>query len=839
MEKKVARILLTALLFLFSRSGQTDMALPCLGIPFMKKPPRLDGKIEEQEWAQASRMIGFVSQHNLELTAREGIFWVGVDRENLYLAMKTEVAPDGQLLTRAVPDGQRDIVAACYDDSVELVIHPHLGKTSGDTRYFHIICNDRTAMYDRSIDPANPQNPVNTAWRLKNWTFARSLIEGFWHVEIAIPFSEIGASQEDLNHVWGLRVCRNWQRPWDQSRWENANTAYEDIPTMPRVSFSDRYPVVQLTKLQSEGKPQIELSVLATETLPVKVFISDVWSYNPPAEKVWEQTIAAGTKETFLLQPPHGGPEGAHHTIIRVTSPDGREVYYCREFRWHLEKPEECWTLTREEKKAVGLQYKIYPYYNRMKVRVDISGLAAREEVTGAIVTLSRQGEKKPLVSCPMTFKGTEAEVITETPALGEGNYEVAVTLQGGKNVPAEPVVGLYERKVFPWEHNKLGLSERVIPPFEPIQIKGQTLSTVLRQHQLNGNGLWNQVYSLEQPLLAAPMSWRVTDKGQVLKVTPGKLTLLSQKPWQVVTAGSFSAGPLNAEVKTEWDYDGLAKITLALKPSRQSTIDGLSLEIPLRDALVRYLHTCGDGIRHNYAGQTPAGEGLIWNSNQANKINIVGPFYPYLWLGGGERGLAWFADTDYDWSLDEKKPALELFRQGQVLTLRVNFITKDTPLDRERRIVFGLQATPAKPMPEVPVNWRRWLCRYYETPKTQPFTILGASYYYGCLSCDFYPLKKDFSIYEAFSRARDTGTFDKAFVEKWLEKYKEFVQPGTDRWTFFVNHINSGMSTAAGSLRSRGWLLTPYTNPRGMGFHMEEWPTFQDEWIQFPYFQR
>ncbi|HOJ40631.1 MAG TPA: DUF6067 family protein, partial [bacterium] len=488
----------------------------------------------------------------------------------------------------------------------------------------------------------------------------------------------------------------------------------------------------------------------------------------PPAEKVWEQTIAAGTKETFLLQPPHGGPEGAHHTIIRVTSPDGREVYYCREFRWHLEKPEECWTLTREEKKAVGLQYKIYPYYNRMKVRVDISGLAAREEVTGAIVTLSRQGEKKPLVSCPMTFKGTEAEVITETPALGEGNYEVAVTLQGGKNVPAEPVVGLYERKVFPWEHNKLGLSERVIPPFEPIQIKGQTLSTVLRQHQLNGNGLWNQVYSLEQPLLAAPMSWRVTDKGQVLKVTPGKLTLLSQKPWQVVTAGSFSAGPLNAEVKTEWDYDGLAKITLALKPSRQSTIDGLSLEIPLRDALVRYLHTCGDGIRHNYAGQTPAGEGLIWNSNQANKINIVGPFYPYLWLGGGERGLAWFADTDYDWSLDEKKPALELFRQGQVLTLRVNFITKDTPLDRERRIVFGLQATPAKPMPEVPVNWRRWLCRYYETPKTQPFTILGASYYYGCLSCDFYPLKKDFSIYEAFSRARDTGTFDKAFVEKW-----------------------------------------------------------------------
>jgi hypothetical protein len=32
---------------------------------------------------------------------------------------------------------------------------------------------------------------------------------------------------------------------------------------------------------------------------------------------------------------------------------------------------------------------------------------------------------------------------------------------------------------------------------------------------------------------------------------------------------------------------------------------------------------------------------------------------------------------------------------------------------------------------------------------------------------------------------------------------------------------------------------MIPYTNPRGVGFDMAEWPTFQDEWISFAYYNR
>ena len=134
----------------------------------------------------------------------------------------------------------------------------------------------------------------------------------------------------------------------------------------------------------------------------------------------------------------------------------------------------------------------------------------------------------------------------------------------------------------------------------------------------------------------------------------------------------------------------------------------------------MRYMHACGDGLRFNYAGKTPAGQGRILGLQQGQQANIVGTFYPYIWLGGGERGLAWFADSDQGWSLDETRPTLELERAGGVLTLRVNFITQPTALDRQRaQLVFGLQATPAKPMPEPPVNWRRWL-RTRTTPTSR-----------------------------------------------------------------------------------------------------------------------
>ncbi|MCD6361369.1 MAG: hypothetical protein J7M38_10985, partial [Armatimonadetes bacterium] len=514
---------------------------------------------------------------------------------------------------------------------------------------------------------------------------------------------------------------------------------------------------------------------------------------------------------------------------------------YLREFVWRFERPgpEDRWETIKEDAEAVSLAYAVYPYHNKLKVRVDIKALASRDAVTGATLAFVHKGSDQPLAQSALSFTDYAAEAILDTPELTEGDYQVRVILQG-EGVPTAPVTGDYHRKVFEWEHNELGKSDIVIPPFTPIEINGDRLSTVLRTHRLNGAGVWDQVVSLDRPLLKSPMRWRVSTGGQEPPVRPGNLSIERATPTRAVTAGSFTAGPVRATVRSFWDYDGLARVRVTLARAPGKSLDGLSLEIPLDNSRMRFMHACGDGLRHNYAGLTPEGEGPIWDSSQGNIMDIPNTFYPYVWLGGGERGVCYAADNDRGWSLDDDTPTVQLERHGDTLLMRINFITKTTALDAERTFEFGLMASPAKPMPSKPVSWRRWISHYYpDIPDIQPYSIVGSNPYYGCLSYDLYPLERDFSIYDAFSRARDTGERDFDFVAKWLQRYPKYIGDDPDRMEYYTRHVRAGMVTAANMKRSEGWLWTPYTNARGMGFGIEEWPVFQDEWIRRAYYKR
>lgn len=814
--------------------------IPRLALPLMQAAPTIDGAISEEEWSGAARMVGFVSQHNGALTARQGIFWVGCDGKSLFIALRTEAPPGGQILSRAVPDGDRDIMAALADDSIELWMDPHRGKTAGDRRYYQIITNARGAIFDRSYNPADPQNPVDMQWRV-HWQFANRLQDGWWEVEIAIPLAELGA-ENDLDHPWGLRVVRNWQRPWDQSRWETSSAAFDDQPSMPVVLWDAQAPVTQVLALQEAQKQatiRVQVANPGATARPVRVFLQDAWSKNPPQELDKTLQLPPGTVEMVTLRSPDGGLEAGHRTLIRVTSPDGQRDFYVREFTWNLHRSEERWTLTQEEKQAVDLAFKYYPYYGKVRVKVNVESLASRDRVTGAIAQVRKAGTSKALAAAPLSFAQHAAEATFDVPDLPAGNYEVAVLLQGGEGVPKEAIAVPFERQHFPWEHNQLGLSKVVIPPFTPLQVKGKTISCILRDYVANSAGLWDRVVADGKEVLAAPMRWEVRHGGKLLAVQRGSWKVQGAKPHRVVTAATWQAGPLVAQVTSDYDYDGMAKVTLTFQAAsgqRPAAIEGLVLIIPLRDSLMRYLHTCGDQLRYNYAGKTPAGDGVIWDSRQGNKTDIVGPFYPYVWLGDGARGLCWFADSDRDWVLDDRQPTLELARTGGRLELRVHFVTQRADLSRPRTIVFGLQATPVKPMPERPVNWRKWQVSK-RFPGGVSLGILGSTYYYGQTGFDFYPRDKDFTIYEKIRKSRETGKVDEDWVKRWIAGYH--LKEGTPEWIHYNNHIRYTFRDAPAYPRDALSFYVPYTNPRGISFNMEEWPTFQDEWVNFEAYPR
>jgi hypothetical protein len=116
----------------------------------------------------------------------------------------------------------------------------------------------------------------------------------------------------------------------------------------------------------------------------------------------------------------------------------------------------------------------------------------------------------------------------------------------------------------------------------------------------------------------------------------------------------------------------------------------------------------------------------------------------------------------------------------------------------------------------------------------------MGACFYWGGLSYDVYPYQRRFDFFDKLAEARRTGRADRAFIDAWMEMVgRELAPEGSDRYGFFLAHVNAGFHVARSSPWEDGWRLFGYTNPRGVGFHVPELATFQDEWLRYGWFNR
>jgi hypothetical protein len=511
-----------------------------------------------------------------------------------------------------------------------------------------------------------------------------------------------------------------------------------------------------------------------------------------------------------------------------------------------------------KEPDGTEFRFSYFPSADRMRLLI----LQNAQAFSHWDLALRPKGENTVLSrfagSLPMPASGETVGV----PALADGTYELALCLTAADGKRRE-ITRTFTRKHFPWEKETLGLERIVIPPFTPMTVSRwhSRVSCVLRTHDIAGDGLWRQVTSQGTPLLASPMRLELDAAGQTYTSQGKKVTFTEKAPDRVRGNASWRAGPLRGSTGFSLEYDGMAKLSLHLEPAEER-IDALRLVIPMRTDETWLMHPVTDLLRFHYAGRIPDGAGTlwdyggktntvrytesgkpdangkVWDSRHVGRHKLPAPFVPYLWLGGPERGLCWFAENDRGWSLDPERPALEIRRQGEATALIVHLFTRPTVVTRPRTLTFGLMATPAKPMPEEPVNFRRWFPGgpVTNTEQVVNFGFMGACYYWGAAGpCHaFYPAFKNFSVYDEFARLRKGGTADFAFTESWL---KQFHAPEFQNdLVTYRNHINWSLrffdKGAWGSRPEKGltgWAI-PYTNARAVNWG-EEAETFLDEW--------
>ena len=459
-------------------------------------------------------------------------------------------------------------------------------------------------------------------------------------------------------------------------------------------------------------------------------------------------------------------------------------------------------------------------YPSLQKIRIEFTAEDGRPKEPVALRVTDAEGGTILNKTVDLDPRGV---AVLEVGDLPDGRYTVHVTLPGTGETRTE----YFERQHFVWEGNRLGITARVYPPFRPIRVDGDEVEVVMRRYRLGGLGLWKSVRATGndagaeyEELLAGPV--RLVANDDTPLAGEGRFTETAGN--RVVYEGKAEHSAVEVSTRTVTQYDGCMRVELTLAPpdTPHATLDTLFLDIPLEDARAPLWHALKCNIRSNPAGKTPEGKGKVWDSSMLPDRKWHGNFKHYIWLGGEERGIAWFADNERGWVIDweNQPPCQTLHREDGVLILRVHLVQKPVELKEPRKIVFGLMASPAKPMPE---DWRAIGRRDHHGIDFSMGWVFGMPAFYAAR----YPLNKDFSPLN-YNQARRLGAAPpkQRFIRTWASQHLDNEDMKQDLKDRLRNGLKSGLGRGG-----RDPFSAYYEEFFTLHSFAEETPIFLSEW--------
>jgi RNA polymerase sigma factor (sigma-70 family) len=435
---------------------------------------------------------------------------------------------------------------------------------------------------------------------------------------------------------------------------------------------------------------------------------------------------------------------------------------------------------------------------------------------------------------------------------LPEGEYAVEHAIGGA----AVRLPQTFRREKFPWEGNDLGKGHEVFPPFEPLKADGASVQVVGRSYRVNALGMLDSVQSQGRELLAGPMTVVARAGGKDLALRPGPVSGRVLFPDLAEFTGGASCEAFAIASKTQVEEDGCCRVEWTLTPGpKPAALEWLELLIPLKEGEAPLFGwSAQDSMRHHYWGAVPPAGEILWDTEPGKAPGWVpaawtkgagpapadgrvwdstrnlhwtqgnrDPFVCYVWMGSEERGLAWWADRPGQFAHDGASPIQLVCREPGRVVLRVRVIQQPTLIEKPRRLVFGLQASPTKP--------RRPDWRTHAVPGGGGLAVVCWGGYY-CSSK--YPDNRDFAVVDQILRMalESREGLEDEIRRKLREQdakrlWKDLKVFDSDEWvtaqTWFLNP-------------ARGKSCAAYVEEHAHQVRMPEWQVFQDEWSALPF---
>lgn len=200
------RLLLLAL-FISSAS----FAQPTVKAIFVSKPPTIDGRLNDEVWAEAAKVDQLVQRepNSGQPVSEKTNFYICYDANFLYVGIKC--FDDPKKIT--AKEMARD-VSLGNDDRVQVILDTYLDHRNG--YWFQI--GPRGSIGDATISENGAV--FNKEWD-GLWEGKAKIVADGWEAEMAIPFKTMGFDK--FNPNWGIKFIRHIKRKLEMSYWPSAN----------------------------------------------------------------------------------------------------------------------------------------------------------------------------------------------------------------------------------------------------------------------------------------------------------------------------------------------------------------------------------------------------------------------------------------------------------------------------------------------------------------------------------------------------------------------------------------------------------------------------------------
>ncbi len=710
---------------------------PEIRVPKLAEPPKIDGKIDEAEWKGTAMFTGVASTggvgpYTLVPEVQQVQWRIGYDDKFLYLAMHSPHKKGTYPVARTKENDNLDVL---FEDHVEIQIFP-FGERKLATRpgvgFYKMMVNPKGYMIDQHL--YNGTVGTEELWSTGGETKC-TVTEEYWDLEISIELARMRIDKADgkslVMQLVRTDTCGGiYFAGWAPYPWLNWGDFAE-------VVLDPSAPVFQFKKLgevmAGDLDAAVEVAGAGGEARDISVAVSvddsagkTIYSEKKSAAvKAGESKSLEFKKEGLPVSAVAVADKNRNWFEIKASYKDGPKelvLYHNRSpfvklddsFR---EKHLNPWLAGRPQSGEWEYRIAYMPYSGKAEVGVDLDFFGMAPEVLTAKTfkaDVRKKGTEKVLGSAGGSVEKLAGAAMLELPELEDGDYEAVFTLsgQGGKAVSTKTAV--FERKHYPFERNKLGINDEVIPPFQPLGVKELSVSAWGRVYSIGKGGLLDQISAAPptgnsgqpQNLLAAPMRLEMVSGGKAVEASGADAKIASQAGHRVDIQGSQAFGSLSAKIDAFEEYDGWYEVKLTLEPKGKTSADSLDLVIDMADLPcdTLYVQRMGDGRYGNKFTGIPAQPGVSFKSTDLLRYKAFGKdwksFVPQTYVGNGDRGLWFLAWSDAGWELKDNQPMMQIERlkESNTVRMRIRLLAGPVELEKPRVLRFALLAAPVKP---------------------------------------------------------------------------------------------------------------------------------------------